>query len=262
MAYTELQVTSNFSFLRGASHAEELMEYAALLGYRQIAITDRNTLAGIVRAHVAAKKAGIQLIVGCRLELLNGPSLLAYPTNKEAYSRLCQLLSKGNLRAEKGDCHLYKEDVFEHANGMLFIVIPPEQLNEQFELDHSFKTALQQYKAVFKEQLYIAATRHYYAHDQKYLFRLAQLSKQLQIPLVATNDVHYHDQARRELQDIVTCIREKCTIYTAVPLTCQCGKVSETGSRNGKAFPAISRCHYENAGNSQCLSIQPRLPAI
>ncbi|HEX6426924.1 MAG TPA: PHP domain-containing protein, partial [Niastella sp.] len=176
MEYTELQVTSNFSFLRGASHPEELMEYAASLGYREMAITDRNTLAGIVRAHVAAKKAGIRLIVGCRLELLDGPSLLAYPTNKTAYSGLCQLLSKGNLRAEKGDCHLYKGDVFAHANGMLFIVIPPGQLNERFDLDNSFTTNLQEYKTALKEQLYIAASRHYYAHDAKYLFRLAQLS--------------------------------------------------------------------------------------
>lgn len=215
MEYTELQVTSNFSFLRGASHPEELMEYAASLGYRQMAVTDRNTLAGIVRAHVAAKKAGIRLIAGCRLELLDGPSLLAYPTNKTAWSSLCQLLTKGNLRAEKGDCHLYKADVFAHAHGMLFIVIPPGELNEQFDLPDSFKTDLQEYRSAFNDQLYLAASRHYNAHDAKYIFRLSQLSKQLHIPLVATNDVHYHYLARRELQDIVTCIREKCTIYSA-----------------------------------------------
>jgi error-prone DNA polymerase len=215
MEYIELQVTSNFSFLRGASHPEELMEYAAGLGYKALAITDCNTLAGIVRAHVAAKKAGIRLIVGCRLDLLNGPSLLAYPTNNAAYSNLCQLLSKGNLRAEKGDCHLYKEDVFQHAVGMLFVVLPPQQLNERFQFDDDFKAILQEYSTALNDKLFIAASRHYYAHDAKYLYRLAQLSKQFHIPLVATNDVHYHEPARRELQDIVTCIREKCTIYTA-----------------------------------------------
>lgn len=215
MEYIELQVTSNFSFLRGASHPEELMEYAAALDYTAMAITDCNTLAGIVRAHVAAKKAGIRLIVGCRLDLLNGPSLLAYPTNNAAYSNLCQLLSKGNLRAEKGECHLYKEDVFQHAAGMLLVVLPPPQLNERFQFDDAFTAVLQEYRRALNDRLYIAASRHYYAHDAKYLYRLAQLSMQWHIPLVATNDVHYHEPARRELQDIVTCIREKCTIYTA-----------------------------------------------
>lgn len=214
MGYIELQVTSNFSFLRGASHPEELIEYAAGLGYKAIAVTDRNTLAGMVRAHVAAKKAGIRLIVGCRLELLDGAPLLAYPTDNAAYSNLCRLLSKGNLRAEKGECHLYKKDVFEHAAGMLFIVLPPDQLNEQWEFDDQFKDNLKEYRAALK-QLYIAVTRRYYAYDAKYIYRLAQLSNDLHIPLVATNDVHYHEPARRELQDIVTCIREKCTINNA-----------------------------------------------
>ena len=100
MRYSELQVTSNFSFLRGASHPEELVEQAFALGYTEIAITDRNTFAGIVRAHTVAKKKGIRIIPGCRLDLLDGPSLLALPTNKAAYSRLSTLLSKGNLRAE------------------------------------------------------------------------------------------------------------------------------------------------------------------
>ncbi|MCS3798992.1 error-prone DNA polymerase [Niastella sp. OAS944] len=215
MEYTELQVTSNFSFLRGASHPEELVEYAASLGYKSIAITDRNTLAGIVRAHAAAKKAGIQLIVGCRIDLLDGPSLLAYPTDVNAYARLCQLLSLGNLRAEKGDCHLYKADVYELAAGMLFIVIPPDKLNNKFRFEDSFITMLNEYKDSFKEQLYLAVSRRYYAHDAKYIFKLHELSQEMQVPLVATNDVHYHEPNRRELQDIVTCIREKCTIYTA-----------------------------------------------
>src|SRR6187455_1329647 len=98
MPYTELQVTTNFSFLRGGSHPEELVEQAVALGYKALAITDRNTLAGIVRGHVAAKAKGIRLISACRLDLLDGPSLLAYPTSKEAYARLSALLTKGNFR--------------------------------------------------------------------------------------------------------------------------------------------------------------------
>ncbi len=122
MNYTELQVTSNFSFLRGASHPEELVQQAADLGYNAIAITDRNTFAGIVRAHAAAKKIGIKLIVGCRLDLLDGPGLLAYPTNKDAYSRLSNLLTVGNLRAEKGECYLYKADVYEHCKEEIYCI--------------------------------------------------------------------------------------------------------------------------------------------
>src|SRR5437868_7361139 len=108
MNYTELQVTSNFSFLQGASHPEELVEQAFIYGYKEIAITDHNSLAGLVRGHVAAKEKEIRIIPGCRLDLLDGPSLLAYPVNKNAYAQLSLLLTVGNLRAEKGDCHLYK----------------------------------------------------------------------------------------------------------------------------------------------------------
>src|SRR2546425_12133950 len=121
MSYTELQVTTNFSFLRGASHPEELLEQAGTYGYSEIAITDRNSLAGIVRAHAAAKAKGIRIITGCHLNLIDGAGLLGYPTNKEAYAELCSLLTKGNQRTEKGKCDLYRADVYEHAKGMKFI---------------------------------------------------------------------------------------------------------------------------------------------
>lgn len=215
MSYTELQVTSNFSFLRGASHPEELVQQAADLGYTKIAITDQNTLAGIVRAHVAAKAKGLTLIPGCRLNLMDGASLLTYPTNRDAYSRLSALLSKGNLRAEKGQCILYKKDVYEHAEGNKFIVIPPAELTDTFNFEPSFEQQLKEYKEAFDTNVYIAASRSYLGDDNKKLYRLAQLSKRLDIPLVATNDVHYHNLERRELQDILTCVREKCTIHNA-----------------------------------------------
>lgn len=215
MSYVELQVTSNFSFLRGASHPEELIRQAAELGYRKIAITDRNTLAGIVRGHVAARACGLTLIPGCRLDLMDGPSLLAYPADREAYGRLSALLSKGNLRAEKGSCHIYRKDVFEHAEGIRFISIPPSALTESFDFDPAYKEQLALYREALGPALYLAATRTYQGDDQKKLFRLSQLSRQLNIPMVATNDVHYHCLERRELQDILTCVREKCTIHNA-----------------------------------------------
>src|SRR5688572_26103269 len=144
MKYSELQVTTNFSFLRGASHPEEMVEQAAMYGYSAIAITDRNTLAGIVRAHVAAKKFNVKLIPACRLDLIDGPSLLAFPTNREAYGQISALLTLGNLRAEKGKCHLYKADIFNHSKGSKFIITPPLELNERFEFDQVFKKQLEE----------------------------------------------------------------------------------------------------------------------
>lgn len=215
MSYVELQVTSNFSFLRGASHPEELVEQAAAYGYTAIALTDCNTLAGMVRAHVAAKNKNIRLVVGCRLDLQDGPGLLAYPANREAYSRLTSLLSTGNIRTEKGKCDLYKQDVFACVGGMKWIMIPPSVLNQEFDFEKEFYDAVKEYSDVFGKDLYMAATRYYRGDDQKYLYQLSQLASRFHIPLVATNDVVYHHPQRRELQDVLTCIREKCTIYTA-----------------------------------------------
>jgi error-prone DNA polymerase len=215
MSYAELQVTTNFTFLRGGSHPEEVVEHAAALGYTAIAITDHNTMAGIVRAHVAAKEKGIRLIPACRLNLLDGPSLLAYPTDRDAYARLSGLLTEGNLRAEKGECHLYKADVYRYAQGIKFIVVPPDSLNAHFDFDAGFIASLLEYKHALGSSLYIAAIRSYQSDDIKRLFRIDQIATELNIPMVATNDIHYHNRERRQLQDTLTCIREKCTIYNA-----------------------------------------------
>ncbi len=215
MRYTELQTTTNFSFLRGASHPEELVEQAAAYGYRAIAITDRNTFAGVVRAHTKARKLGIRVIPGCRLDLVDGPSLLALPTTREAYAQLSNLLTLGNRRTEKGQCELYTRDVYNHARESMFIVVPPASLNEFFDFDETFVKALHEYRAAFGEQLSIAATRTYNGDDVKLVHRIASLAKALRVPMVATNDVHYHHPSRRQLQDVVTCVREKCTIHNA-----------------------------------------------
>src|SRR3546814_10251917 len=111
--YAELQVTSHFSFLRGASSCEELFSQAALAGIEALAVVDRNSLAGIVRAHQAAKTTGVRLIVGCRLDLVDGASMLVYPTDRSAYSRLCRLLSLGKQRAGKAKCHRSEEHTSE-----------------------------------------------------------------------------------------------------------------------------------------------------
>lgn len=211
MKYAELQVTSNFSFMRGASHPENLVEQAAKLGYTKIAITDCNSVAGVVRAHQAAKEHGIGFIPACRLDLLDGPSLLAYPTDITAWGRMCALLTKGNLLAEKGKCYLFKRNVYEYAEGIKFIVIPPSTLNSRFDFDDEFKAAVKEYKRFLGKALYLAASRTYMGDDDKRFFRLSQV----RVPMVATNDVFYHISEQRELQDVQTCVREKCTIQNA-----------------------------------------------
>ena len=215
MEYAELQVTSNFSFLRGASHPDELVEAAAQLGLSHIAITDHNSFAGIVRAHAAAKNKKIKLIPACRIDLQDGPSLLAYPINNNGYSNLSALLTTGNLRTEKGKCELYKADVFSCNRDIIYISLPPAMLNAQFDLDKQYIGNLHEYHEVFGDNLYMAASRTYHGEDEKYLYRLLELSASSGIPMVATNNVYYHDPSRRQLQDILTCIREKCTIHTA-----------------------------------------------
>src|SRR5271170_7042868 len=126
VGYAELQVTTNFSFLRGAAHPDELVVTAAALGHQAIAITDRNSLAGIVRAHHAAKEVGLRLVVGCRLDLRDGTSLLAFPEDRAAYGRLTRLLTRGKRRAPKGECHLDYADVVAHGDGQIVVALSPE----------------------------------------------------------------------------------------------------------------------------------------
>ena len=123
MNYAELQVTTHFSFLRGASHPEELFVRAAELGLPALGMVDRNSLAGIVQAHQHAEKAGVRLVVGCRLDLTGGPSVLVYPTDRAAYSRLCRLLSLGKRRAGKGACDLGWSDLAAHGEGLLAVLL-------------------------------------------------------------------------------------------------------------------------------------------
>jgi len=213
-AYIELQVTSNFSFLRGAAHPEELAAQAAALGHPAIAITDRNTLAGVVRGHLGAKTAGIRLIVGARLDLADAPSLICLPTSRAAYGRLSQLLTLGKRRAAKGECHLTRADlltgdVFTRGAGQILLALPPDEPEGEFS---SFLTEL---KNKLKSDCYLAASHRYGGDDTRRLARLAELANACGTPMVATNDIHYHVPERRALADVVTCIREHCTIDSA-----------------------------------------------
>lgn len=205
----ELAVTSNYTFLTGASHPEEFVRRAAELGHAAAAIADTNTLAGVVRAHVAAKEAGIPLAVGTRLVVDSGLAILAFASDRASYSRLSGLLTLGKRRAPKGECHLTLHDLLEHHEGVLPVVMPPRVL------DDDFIAVLQGLKACFGERLSLAATRDYRPDDNERLAQLVSLADHAGVPLAATNDAHYHDPGRRMLQDVVTCIRHGCTIETA-----------------------------------------------
>ena len=245
-AYAELQVTSNFSFLRGASHPDELVVTAAALGHAAVAITDRNNLAGIVRAHHAAKTVGIRLVVGVRLDLRDGASLLVYPQDRAAYGRLTRLLTLGKRRAPKGGCRLDYADVVAHGEGQILIILPgddsfpnPSPFNPlpnppplageggvgvplagkgrvgASQERMSWEKFVSRVAADFAGRAYLAAHHLYRGDDAGRLASLAAIAGDTGLPLVAVNDVLYHVPERRPLQDVVTCIREHCTIREA-----------------------------------------------
>ncbi|MEE8536265.1 MAG: error-prone DNA polymerase [Kiloniellales bacterium] len=207
--YAELQVTSNYSFLRAASHPDELVTGAKALGLAAIGIADRNSLAGVVRAHVAAKQAGQRLLIGARLVPQDGPEVLCYPTDRAAYGRLCRLLTLGKRRAKKGDCRFTRAELAAHGSGQVLIVLPPEGP------DAAFRETLAWFGRRFPGACFLAGQNLARGDDARRLAGLAKLARACATPLVATNDVRMHSPARRALLDVVTCIREGCTIDQA-----------------------------------------------
>src|SRR4051812_38598348 len=206
--YVELGVASPFSFLRGASDAIELVVTALGHGMDAIGIADRNTLAGVVRMHSAAKEAGLKPLIGCRLDLTDAPSLLAYPIDREGYGRLSRLLSLGKMRTKKGECELSLADVAEHQDGIAFIAWPEENLD-------AFEAELPRLRDIIPSLRHVAVSWLYRGDDNARIERLDRIARANGCTILATNDVHYHAPERRPLQDVVTCIREKVTIATA-----------------------------------------------
>jgi len=215
-AFAELVAASNFSFLEGASHAQEMVLQAAHLGLAALGIADRNTLAGVVRAHVAAKEAGLKLLVGARLVTRDGFETACYPTDRKAYGRLTRLLTLGNRRAPKGECHIDLDDIIAHAQGQIFIVLPPRTLTAAFEAqlarltDATAPTAQRAPPSVF-----LAYTPGFDGHERQRLGSLQVLAEKVRTPLVATNDALFHHPDRKPLADVLVCIREKCAIAQA-----------------------------------------------
>ncbi|WP_053324042.1 error-prone DNA polymerase, partial [Komagataeibacter europaeus] len=206
--YAELQVTTYFSFLRGASSPTELFEQAKTLGIEALGICDRNSLAGMVQAHVAAKETGIRLVVGCRLDLADFAPVLVYPTDRAAYGRLCRLLSLGKARVGKGKCRLLWEDLVAWGEGFLIILLPDTA-------DDACALHLRKLQDAFADRAYMALTLRRRPNDQMRLYELANLARQARVPAVVTNDVLFHTHDRRILQDVVTCIRNHTTIDEA-----------------------------------------------
>ncbi|SDA26413.1 error-prone DNA polymerase [Sphingomonas sp. NFR15] len=216
MTYSELQVTTHYSFLRGASSPEELFKAAAALGIPALGIVDRNSVAGIVRGLVAAEEltahgVPIRLVAGCRLDLVDGASLLVWPEDRAAWSRLTRLLTLGKGRAvahkgEKGRCFLHWEDVAAHAEGLVAALVPG--LADTGDPHH-----LRWMADIFGRSVgHLCLTQHRRPGEARRLHALADSARRFGLSPVVTGDVLYDIPERRMLQDVVTAIREKCTI--------------------------------------------------
>ena len=242
--YSELQTISNFSFLRGASHPQELVWRAAELGYKAIALTDYNTLSSVVRAHASARESGITCLVGCRIEIefqsslcsvssasvsdrssqYLRASLLLYPTSRASYGSLCRLLTMGKSRVSKNDFLFSLSEFLPYQKYFVTVVVPPYfkgRLHLESNRHNEQNVAFYELCSSLRENvsdpalLSIAITQSYGPLNQQYVVSALQTARSLGISIVATNDVHYHVPERRPLQDVLSCIREKCTIDQA-----------------------------------------------
>ena len=211
-AYAELAITTNFSFIRGASHPQEFALEAALHGITAIGIADRNSLAGVVRAYDAIEKIEgdkPKLLVGARLVFTDGtPDILAYPTDRAAYGRLCRLLTTGKLRAKKGECLLSFRDLLLWCEGLLLAVVAPDDLDKG-DWQHRLQTLSSDHGS---HGVWLAVSMLRRGDDERRLRKLGSMARNHVVPLLAMNDVLYHTRERRELQDVLTCIREHKTL--------------------------------------------------
>ena len=215
--YAEIGITTNFSFLRGGSHPQDYVHQASELGLAAIGIADHNTLAGVVRAHSELENPEVlhkpKLLIGARIVFFDGtPDILVYPRDRAAYGRLCQLLTRGKRgsdadKVEKGECRLTFADLLEFAEGQLLVLTLPHRFDAA-----AASKLLEQLKQSGADGVWLAASLLYRGDDRRRLAQLQRLALSAHVPLLATNEVLYHHPARRPLQDVLTCIREKTTI--------------------------------------------------
>ena len=202
--YVELHCKTNFSFLEGASHPDELAAEAAKLGYAGLAVTDRNSLAGAVRAHVAARETGLKLVIGAELTTTDADPVLLWAMDRGGYGRLCRLLTRGRRQAPKGECRLAFADVAEHAQGLILGVLMPAA--------GDIPSSLPRWREVFPDRTYSVAELHRGHDDGRRLDRWRRAAQSARVPMIAAGDVHYHHPSRRYLQDVLTAIRLKTTV--------------------------------------------------
>ncbi|MGH6641618.1 MAG: PHP domain-containing protein, partial [Bradyrhizobium sp.] len=216
-SYAEIGITTNFSFLRGGSDPRAYVQEASNLRIPAIGIADHNTLAGVVRAWKELDNPDVthkpKLLIGARLVFIDGtPDILVYPRDRAAYGRLCQLLTRGKRgddaeRIAKGECHLKLDDLLEFSEGQLLVLTLPHRFSSVEVLK-----VLDRLKDGRADGVWLAASLLYRGDDRRRLARLHLVSLTSKVPLLATNEVLYHHPARRPLQDVLTCIREKTTI--------------------------------------------------
>ncbi|MDP4022929.1 error-prone DNA polymerase [Methylobacterium sp. NEAU 140] len=216
-AYAELALTTNFSFLRGASHPQEYVAQAAAYGLAAIGVADRNTVAGVVRAHAAARElaaAGtpVRFLPGVRLVTEDGFAAIAYPMDREAWGRLCRLLTAGNRRARKGQCHITRDAVIAAAAGQVFVALPPDR---PLVPPTAFLRALDALVDAAPGRVWLGASHRRRGDERARLGGLAEIGARAGAPMVAVADALYHHPDRRPLQDVLTCIREGCTVAEA-----------------------------------------------
>ncbi len=218
--YAELVCATNFSFLRGASHARDLVDAAKAAGLHAIAVTDLHTLAGMVRAHAAAKEQEVKLLVGARLHLKDGPELCVYAMNRNGYSRLCRLLTTGKMRAEKGECDLFTDDLKQFREDLQVVLLNGSALAAEKRTELS---------GIYGDNLSWAIARHLDAGDTRRVAGELDCARQAGIAPVAVNDVHWHDESNKLLQDVQTCIRHGVTRDEGM------GRVFPNGERRVKS---------------------------
>jgi error-prone DNA polymerase len=207
-AFVELGIATPFSFLTGASDAIELVLQALEHGMDAIGVADRDTLAGVVRMHSAAKGAGLRPLIGCRLCPIDAPELLAYPLDRDGYGNLSRLLSLGKMRCAKGECDLTLSEIATHGKRIAFIAMPAADLD-------AFEAALPALAAALPAMRHVGAAHIYRGDDLARIERLDRMARAHGLAILATNDVCYHAPDKRPLQDILTCIRAKVTLAEA-----------------------------------------------
>lgn len=230
LRYAELHCRSNYSFLEGASHPDELVTRASEIGHSALAITDRNSVAGVVRAHVAAKERGLKLLVGAEITPVDSPSVVLWAIDRAGYGRLCRLITRGRRNAPKGECRITLSDLLEHADGLLAGVVlrshhaprnDPNVPSTTFQNSTSNASSarhagrdgyVERIREAFGDRAYLLAELHRGSDDHRQLQRWMADAKQIGRPLVAANDVHCHVRERQPLQDVLTAIRFGCTV--------------------------------------------------